>query len=352
MQQPQPSHAHEASRKLLGSAALILWGAISPSSRTDEAALNDWWTNEHLPERLRLPGFRRARRYRGLLAPPPSTLTATTCSVAMGGSLPEQRGSEDGSKGKDNGEREGGDGDGYGDESESVYLAVYEVDNVTDLCSEEYMQKLEEPTERTAWFMPRLAGMRRSACGVVESMDGGVGGLAGAGGEEGGGGGRVVGLMAFWMPLSRSSSTGEQTAQRSEDASGLFSSIGDAVFPSGVEGSSKTKEGSPGLEITALHIAQEDEAITQAGSSTKSYHGVRFSGQRQRAAGEAEQNRNEKRCIVLVEFDLRPPLEPLACMAGVMDSLRGRVEREGGREVKWWGFEWICGMRREDVIAG
>lgn len=45
--------------------ALILWGAIDPRA-TDEIALNDWWTNEHLPERLHLPGFHRARLYRAL----------------------------------------------------------------------------------------------------------------------------------------------------------------------------------------------------------------------------------------------------------------------------------------------
>lgn len=48
-----------------GGEDLILWGCID-SATTDEDALNHWWTYEHLPERLRLPGVQRARRYHAL----------------------------------------------------------------------------------------------------------------------------------------------------------------------------------------------------------------------------------------------------------------------------------------------
>ncbi|KAF2823004.1 hypothetical protein CC86DRAFT_74888 [Ophiobolus disseminans] len=92
---------------------LVLWGGIDRKI-TDEDALNDWWTGEHLPERLRLPGFQRARRYRAL--------------------------------------------------GSAEYLAWYEVTHVRDLKSKEYLEALNDPTPRTRRFMPCLAAMNRSAC--------------------------------------------------------------------------------------------------------------------------------------------------------------------------------------------
>ena len=97
--------------------SLVLWGEIDPT-KTDEDALNDWWTNEHLPERLALPGFRRARRYR--------------------------------THHSENGRRN--------------YLAWYEVSSIEDVASPEYMSALNNPTERTKKLMPCLARMNRSAC--------------------------------------------------------------------------------------------------------------------------------------------------------------------------------------------
>ncbi|KAL2423828.1 hypothetical protein ABEF94_008553 [Exophiala dermatitidis] len=52
---------------LRGTASLIIWGSIKKKTTTtsttvDEEALNAWWTNEHLPERLAIPGFLRTRR--------------------------------------------------------------------------------------------------------------------------------------------------------------------------------------------------------------------------------------------------------------------------------------------------
>ena len=101
---------------------LVLWGSIDPKA-VDEDDLNDWWTNEHLPERLALPGFQRARRYRA-------------CDAKH---------------------------------SQNEYLALYEVLNVRDLVSAEYLYALNHPTERTAQFMPSLAKMSRFACEVVSS---------------------------------------------------------------------------------------------------------------------------------------------------------------------------------------
>ncbi|KAI4667022.1 uncharacterized protein J4E79_001703 [Alternaria viburni] len=96
---------------------LILWGSVD-SATVDPDALNDWWTNEHLPERVCLPGFQRARRYR---AHKPSD-------------------------GLDN------------------YLALYETSRVQDLASAEYLHALNHPTKRTVQFMPCLAQMSRFAC--------------------------------------------------------------------------------------------------------------------------------------------------------------------------------------------
>ncbi|KAI4931308.1 hypothetical protein J4E85_003898 [Alternaria conjuncta] len=96
---------------------LILWGSVD-SATIDQDALNDWWTNEHLPERVCLPGFQRARRYRA-----------------------QKR-----SDGLDN------------------YLALYETSRVQDLASTEYLYALNHPTKRTVQFMPCLAQMSRFAC--------------------------------------------------------------------------------------------------------------------------------------------------------------------------------------------
>ncbi|KAF2114261.1 hypothetical protein BDV96DRAFT_112805 [Lophiotrema nucula] len=107
---------------LYGIAVLLVWGASDPRT-TDETALNDWWTNEHLPERLALPGFSRARRYF--------------------------------SKTQDGG---------------SKYLALYEAEHLRDLRSEAYLAALNNPTARTKQFMPCLAKLNRSACEVVSSQ--------------------------------------------------------------------------------------------------------------------------------------------------------------------------------------
>src|SRR3954447_15218984 len=45
---------------LLGTAALAMWWDIAPEVRAD---FEDWHAHEHLPERLSIPGFRRATRW-------------------------------------------------------------------------------------------------------------------------------------------------------------------------------------------------------------------------------------------------------------------------------------------------
>lgn len=108
---------------LLGNAALVIWGDVK-SGDIEEAALNDWWTNEHLPERLSLPGFLRARRY------------------------------------------------SFRDDSadRSYYLTLYETADLAALTSPEYMEKLNSPTPKTSRHVPTLATMKRAACEVVYSQ--------------------------------------------------------------------------------------------------------------------------------------------------------------------------------------
>lgn len=108
---------------LAGTAALLVWGEI-PADRTNCLdGLNNWWTNEHLPERLALPGFHRARRY------------------------------------------------AHRDQSsgEQHYLTLYEVDSPKTLTSEAYLAKLNAPTSGTQKYLPLLSGMKRAGCDVLGS---------------------------------------------------------------------------------------------------------------------------------------------------------------------------------------
>lgn len=112
----------ESKGLLLGNAALVVWGEVD-SSQVDETALNDWWTNEHLPERLSIPGFQRARRYFSR------------------------------------------DDSGI----QTKYLTLYEVLDLDVLTSQPYMEKLNNPTPGTEKHIPTLATMQRSGCRLVYS---------------------------------------------------------------------------------------------------------------------------------------------------------------------------------------
>jgi hypothetical protein len=45
---------------LAGEAVVAIWNGIAPEAR---AEFYDWHHNEHMPERVGIPGFRRGRRY-------------------------------------------------------------------------------------------------------------------------------------------------------------------------------------------------------------------------------------------------------------------------------------------------
>lgn len=110
---------------LLGSAMLVIWCSLDLKSKegVDEDVVNDWWTNEHLPERLSIPGFLRARRFYT----------------------------------KDP------------DSDTSQYLVCYEVESLDTLISPAYMSALNNPTAATAKFMPAMATINRCACRVLHS---------------------------------------------------------------------------------------------------------------------------------------------------------------------------------------
>jgi len=93
---------------------LSVWNDIDAG---DEEAFNAWYHEEHLGERLAMPGILTARRYRNLDKP---------------------RG----------------------------YAALYDTDGLEPLRSPAYLKLLANPTPRTQAIMPRFRNMVRAACEV------------------------------------------------------------------------------------------------------------------------------------------------------------------------------------------
>ena len=111
---------------LLGSAAMLL----SFDVEADVIEEHDrWHTQEHLPERLSIPGFRRGTRW-----------------IATGG--------------------------------EPRYMVLYEVENLATLASEAYQARLNNPTPWTTRMMSHYRGMNRGLCTVLGSFGLGQGGTA------------------------------------------------------------------------------------------------------------------------------------------------------------------------------
>lgn len=99
---------------------MVIWGEVQDKSINEED-LNEWWTYEHLPERLAIPGFRRARRYYSA------------------------------------------------ENAQSQYLVCYEVSSLDIFTSPAYMEALNNPTPGTQTYMPLMASMNRLVCRVVQS---------------------------------------------------------------------------------------------------------------------------------------------------------------------------------------
>jgi len=107
---------------LLGTAALTMWWDMAPEMRAD---FEDWHSHEHFPERLGVPGFRRASRW----------------TSATGG--------------------------------EGIFV-MYELEAYEILSSPHYLARLNDPTPWSTRMMPHHRNMVRGQCRIVESTGGGV----------------------------------------------------------------------------------------------------------------------------------------------------------------------------------
>ena len=108
---------------MLGRAAVAIWFDTTPEV---QAELEDWHTHEHMPERLRIPGFLRGTRW-----------------VAQSG--------------------------------EPAYFVLYEAARLAVLSGGPYLERLNDPTPWSRRMMPHHHRMTRSACRVRASFGTGVG---------------------------------------------------------------------------------------------------------------------------------------------------------------------------------
>ena len=109
---------------LLGNAAVIVWNDVADEGRE---RFYQWHDNEHIPERLALPGFRRGRRF------------------AKPGHSPE-------------------------------WLTLYEADDLTVVTSPEYLARLNAPTEATERTLEYFRNTSRAVCRLVHSAGSSTGG--------------------------------------------------------------------------------------------------------------------------------------------------------------------------------
>lgn len=111
---------------LLGTAALAMWWDVTAGMRDE---FEDWHSHEHFVERLGIPGFYRASRWRS-------------------------------------------------SENETGIFVMYELRDHDVLGSPAYVQRLNAPTPWSTKMMPHHHGMVRSQCRVLGSMGGAVAGHA------------------------------------------------------------------------------------------------------------------------------------------------------------------------------
>ncbi len=111
---------------LAGEAVVAIWNGIEPEAREQ---YYDWHVNEHMPERVGIPGFRRGRRYR-------AADTATH---------PE-------------------------------FFTLYEADTMPVLQGAGYTDRLNDPTPATKAMTARFLDTSRALARVVVSHGPGMGG--------------------------------------------------------------------------------------------------------------------------------------------------------------------------------
>ena len=105
---------------MLGHGALVLFIGLAEGT---DGAHDDWHTHEHFPERLSIPGFLRASRWKGTAG----------------------------------------------------YFVLYEVQDVGVLTSAAYMERLNHPSAWTQEVMKSYRGMRRGLCRLESSFGFGLG---------------------------------------------------------------------------------------------------------------------------------------------------------------------------------
>jgi hypothetical protein len=110
-----------------GTGVLAIW---SDAAAEHEEEFNSWYTNQHLPERVGVPGFRRGRRY---------------VKDAPG---------------------------------ELRYFTLYETADIHVLESAPYLERLNNPTDWTRRVLPYFRNGSRLAMLVTSSAGAGIGGLA------------------------------------------------------------------------------------------------------------------------------------------------------------------------------
>jgi hypothetical protein len=119
------------SHGLRGNGVLAIWNDIDAEN---EAEFNNWYTHQHLPERVGIQGFLRGRRY---VAP----LSAENRNIAK-------------------------------------YFTLYELESIQTLTSPAYMARLNSPTEWTKKIVPLFRNGNRRAYRVTGSIGAGIGGQA------------------------------------------------------------------------------------------------------------------------------------------------------------------------------
>lgn len=124
----KPVQRMTGGESMLGTGLLAIWCDVD-RSRMDQ--LDAWHIHEHLPERVAIPGFLRARRYDKVSDAPSSHVTV---------------------------------------------LTLYETQSVDVLASAAYIDRLDNPTPLTRETVPLMKKMRRSALGLVTTRGRGVGG--------------------------------------------------------------------------------------------------------------------------------------------------------------------------------
>jgi len=111
-----------------GGGLLCVMNDIAPAC--DRRDYEAWYQQDHVPDRLAIPGFQHARRYRRLNGP------------------------------------------------RAEFFTFYETASPQVLCSAPYLKRLAEPTEWTARIMAHFRTMSRSICRVVlDEGQAGAGGL-------------------------------------------------------------------------------------------------------------------------------------------------------------------------------